>query len=317
MKRMNAVVMSRYGSAEVLAWAQTDKPRIAPGQVLVRVRASSVNPVDWKVRQGDVRIFSGLRPPRVLGADLAGEVAEIGAAVTGYAVGDRVYGMVRAFKGGAYAEYVAVTPENIAPMPTCLSFSEAACLPLVSLTIYQMLYSRAKLVAGQHVLVNGCCGGIGHIAVQMAKALGCEVTGVCSTRNLAVARQLGAEHVIDYSKQSVLAAQQSYDLFFDAVANQHFNAVRQLLKPNGIYVSPIPSMANMLFAPIANRFRQQQSRYLWVEPNAQALRAITTLVEGGHLRPLIDRSYPIEQVADAHRYSESGRAVGKIALTFG
>lgn len=316
MNRMKAVVMSNYGAAEVLAWSQTDKPRISGEQILVRVRASSVNPVDWKVRQGDVRIFSGLRPPRVLGADLAGEVAEVGAAVTGYAVGDRVYGMVRAFKGGAYAEYVAVTPENIAPMPISLSFSEAACLPLVSLTIYQMLYSRAKLAAGQHVLVNGCCGGIGHIAVQMAKALGCEVTGVCSTRNLAVAQQLGADHVIDYSKQSVLAAQQSYDLFFDAVANQHFSAVRQLLKPNGVYVSPIPSIANMLFAPIANRFRQQQNRYLWVEPNAQALRAITALVEGDHLRPLIDRSYPIEQVADAHRYSESGRAVGKIALTF-
>lgn len=316
MNRMNAVVMSNYGAAEVLAWSQTDKPRISAEQLLVRVRASSVNPVDWKVRQGDVRIFSGLRPPKVLGADLAGEVAEVGAAVTGYAVGDRVYGMVRAFKGGAYAEYVAVTPENIAPMPARLSFSEAACLPLVSLTIYQMLYSRAKLAAGQQVLVNGCCGGIGHIAVQMAKALGCEVTGVCSTRNLAVAQQLGADHVIDYSKQSVLAAQQTYDLFFDAVANQHFSVVRPLLKPNGIYVSPIPAIANMLFAPIANRFRQQQNRYLWVEPNAQALRAITALVDSGHLRPLIDRSYPIEQIADAHRYSESGRAVGKIALIF-
>lgn len=316
MGRMKAVVMKDYGAADVLAWSQTEKPRISPDQLLLRVRASSVNPVDWKVRQGDVRIFSGLRPPKVLGADLAGEVAEVGAAVTGYAVGDRVYGMVRAFKGGAYAEYVAVTPDNIAPMPAGLSFSEAACLPLVSLTVYQMMHSRSKLVAGQHVMVNGCCGGIGHIAVQMAKASGCVVTGVCSTRNVVVARQLGADHVVDYSKQSILDTQQTYDLFFDAAASQSFGVVRRLLTPHGIYVSPIPSVRNMLFAPIANRFRQQQNRYLWVKPDSQALRAITSLVESDHLRPLIDRRYPIEQVADAHRYSESGRAIGKIALTF-
>ena len=316
MNTMNAVVTRSYGGAEVLTWSRTEKPPISPRQILVRVRASSVNPVDWKVRQGDVRIFSGLRPPLVLGADLAGEIVEVGAKVTDYAVGDQVYGMVRAFKGGAYAEYVAVTPENIAPLPSGLSFSEAACLPLVSLTIHQMLYSRAKLAAGQHVLVNGCCGGIGHIAVQMAKALGAEVTGVCSTRNLTVAKALGADNVIDYTQQNLLATQQTYDLFFDAAANQHFGAVRHLLRSKGIYISPIPSVANMIFSPIANKFRQQKNSYLWVEPDAEALRTITALVESGNLRPLIDRSYPIKQISDAHRYSESGRVVGKVALTF-
>ncbi|MBK6580320.1 MAG: NAD(P)-dependent alcohol dehydrogenase [Sandaracinaceae bacterium] len=310
------MVTRSYGGAEVLTWSRTEKPPISPRQILVRVRASSVNPVDWKVRQGDVRIFSGLRPPLVLGADLAGEIVEVGAKVTDYAVGDQVYGMVRAFKGGAYAEYVAVTPENIAPLPSGLSFSEAACLPLVSLTIHQMLYSRAKLAAGQHVLVNGCCGGIGHIAVQMAKALGAEVTGVCSTRNLTVAKALGADNVIDYTQQNLLATQQTYDLFFDAAANQHFGAVRHLLRSKGIYISPIPSVANMIFSPIANKFRQQKNSYLWVEPDAEALRTITALVESGNLRPLIDRSYPIKQISDAHRYSESGRVVGKVALTF-
>lgn len=315
MDMMNAVVTRAYGTADVLAWQTIEKPRISAKQLLVRVHASSVNPVDWKVRQGDVRLFSGIRPPQVLGSDLAGEVVEIGAAVQGYAQGDRVYGMVPAFKGGAYAEYVAVLPEQIAPMPAPLSFAEAACLPLVALTVHQLLYVRAKMQPGQHILINGCCGGLGHIAVQMAKALGCEVTGVCSTGNLAVAKSLGADHVIDYRQQSVLAAQQRYDLFFDAVANQHFSAVRPTLKPSGVYVSPLPSAANMLLTPIANLFRRQHYRSLWVAPNGQALRTISQLVENGKLRPLIDRSYPLEQIAVAHRHSESGRVAGKIALT--
>jgi NADPH:quinone reductase-like Zn-dependent oxidoreductase len=311
---LKAVRTLRYGPAEVMDFVDMPDPEIGPNEILIRVHASSVNPVDWKVRSGALRFVSGWNPPQVLGADFAGEVEETGAGVEGYSVGDKVYGMVPAFKGGAYAEKVVARPKQIAPMPANISFEQAAVLPLVSLTVHQALFDRARQRPHQHVLVNGCTGGLGHIAVQMAKARGFQVTGVCSTGNLPVAKQLGADHVIDYRAQSPLEGKQRYDLVLDAVANLSFRDAKRVLTPDGVYVSSIPSPENILVAPFLNRFRRQKHRFLSVAPNGAALRRITEMVEAGQIKPSIEKVYGLNEIREAHTHSESGRVVGKLAL---
>jgi len=292
-------------------------PEIDPDEILVRVRASSVNPVDWKVRRGALRFVSGWNPPKVLGADFAGEVEKTGGDVQGYAIGEKVYGMVPAFKGGAYAEKVVARPKQIAALPANISFEQAAVLPLVSLTVHQALFDRALQRPHQHVLVNGCTGGLGHIALQMAKARGFQVTGVCSTGNLPVAKRLGADHVIDYRAQSPLEGKHRYDLIFDAVANLSFREAKRALTPDGVYVSSIPTPGNMLVAPVLNRFRRQKHRYVSVAPNGAALRRITEMVEAGQIKPTIEKVYGLDEIREAHARSESGRVVGKLALRVG
>ena len=311
---MKAVRTRQYGSADVLDVVEMPDPKMGAHEVLVRVRASSVNPVDWKVRRGDLRPISGLTPPRILGADFAGEIEDIGRKVEGHAIGDRVFGMVHAFKGGAYAEKVAVGPRQITRMPSNTSFEEAAVLPLVSLTVHKLFFVRSPRTRGQHVLINGCTGGLGHVAVQMAKILGYRVTGVCSTRNVDVAKQLGADEVIDYRVQSPLAGEQRYDLVFDAVANLDFAEAKHILSDEGVYMSSIPSPTNMLVAPVLNRFRGKQHRTLWVSPDGDALREVGQMVEAGQLRPLIEKVYALDDIRAAHARSETGRVVGKLAL---
>jgi len=225
--------------------------------------------------------------------------------------------MVPAFKGGAYAEKVVARPKQIAALPANISFEQAAVLPLVSLTVHQALFDRALQRPHQHVLVNGCTGGLGHIALQMAKARGFQVTGVCSTGNLPVAKRLGADHVIDYRAQSPLEGKQRYDLIFDAVANLSFREAKRALTPDGVYVSSIPTPGNMLVAPVLNRFRRQKHRYVSVAPNGAALRGITEMVEAGQIKPLIEKVYELDEIRDAHTRSESGRVVGKLALRVG
>lgn len=311
---MKAIRASHYGPPEVMEVAEVPTPGIGSREILVSVRASSVNPVDWKVRKGMLRLLTGVRRPKALGADFAGVVERVGPRVEGYDVGDRVYGMLVAYRGGAYAEKVVARPSELAPMPDGLSFEQAAALPLVSLTVYRALSSCRRKAPGQRMLVNGCAGGLGHVAVQMAKALGYRVTGVCSTRNIEVAKKLGADAVIDYTVESPLDVRQSYDFIFDAVANLGFRRAKRILTPNGVYVSSIPSLTNMLAAPVLNLFRGKQHRTVWVSPNGASLRKVTEMVEAGGLDPIVEKVYELDQIQEAHTHSETGRVVGKLVL---
>ncbi len=311
---MKAVVMLEYGCAEVLKIQDVEPPKIGDAEILVRVLGSSVNPVDCKVRQGDVKIFSGNKVPRRLGSDYSGVVEKVGRDVRGVKAGDEVYGMVKAFTGNAYAELITVTENEVALKPKNLSFEEAAVLPLVGLTVYQLFYEVAKVSSGAKVLVNGCSGGLGHIAVQMARNLGCNVTGVCSAKNAKYAKSIGVNKVVDYGKDDVYGDINHYDIFFDAVANSSYRKAAGTLKKGGVYVSSIPSFENMVLAPIFNLVKSKKQKSLWVAPNAKNVKAISDLVESGGIRPTIDKAYAIEDVVDAQLYSETGRVVGKVAL---
>ncbi len=311
---MKAIITNKYGGVEVLKHQEVEKPVIKDDEILVQVHACSVNPIDWKVRRGDFKILTGRKPPRILGGDYAGIVAEVGRQVTKYKTGDAVWGFVEAFNRGTYAEFIKVKAEEIGPKPKNLSFEEAASIPLVGLTAYQALVYSGRLKKGDHIIVNGCSGGVGLAGVQIAKALECKVTGVCSTNNLQLARNLGADDVIDYTKQDVLKCAGCYDIFFDVVANKTFSQAKMTLKPEGIYVRLLPSFQSMILGPLINMFSAKKVKIMDCKSSTKDLAVLKEMVENGKLVPLIEKVYPLEQVHEAHTRSETGRVVGKLVL---
>ncbi len=311
---MKAVIYNKYGPPDVLEVGELEKPKLKEDEILIQAHASSVNPVDWKIRNGSMKIFTGKKFPKGLGGDIAGKVAEVGEKVSGFEVGNEVYGKISGFKGNAYAEYVVAKPEDLVQKPENLNFNEAATVPIAALTAYQALVTRGELTEGLKVLINGCSGGVGHFGVQIAKALGADVTGVCSTKNVALAKELGADKIIDYTKKNVTTNKEKYDIFFDAVANQSYGKIKPILNKNGRYVSTLPSVGVILNS-ITGIFSSKKARMINVKSSPQDLQLITEMIENGKVKPIIDKIYPLADVREAHRYSETGRVVGKLALS--
>jgi NADPH:quinone reductase-like Zn-dependent oxidoreductase len=310
---MKAIVIRRYGSPEVLQYEEVEQPKIKPDQLLVKVHASSVNPIDWKTRKGMLSILTGNKFPLILGFDVAGEVVAVGSQVTRFKGGDAIYGST-SFPGGAYAEFAAI-PENLAATkPTNMSFQEAATVPLAALTALQSLRDLGNIKSGQKVLINGASGGVGVFAVQIAKALGAEVTGVCSAKNLDLVRSLNADLVIDYTQQNFTKGNVQYDIIFDAVAKSSFSNCRNVLTPNGIYVSTLPIPEVILQSVLTAFLPGQKAKIVLEKPNSQDLGYLKELIEAGKLRTVIDSTYPLQELTEAHRYSEGERTVGKIAI---
>ena len=310
---MKAVVIRRYGAAEVLQYEDVEQPKIEPTQLLVKVRASSVNPIDWKIRQGMLSLIVGSKFPKILGFDVAGDVVEVGSGVTRFKPGDAIYGST-SFPGGGYAEFAAV-PENLAVLkPTNLNYEEAAAVPLAALTALQALRDQGNIKTGQNLLVNGATGGVGIFAVQIAKALGAVVTGVCSTKNLDLVKSLGADRVIDYTQQDFTEDTAQYDIIFDAVGKRSLSETKRVLKPNGVYITTVPSPKVSLEIVLTAFLPGQKAKFLFEKPNVKDLLFLKELIEAGKIRVVIARTYPLQELAAAHAYSETGRAVGKIAL---
>lgn len=311
---MKAIVTTQYGDAEVLLPQDVVRPVVEDDDVLVQICAASVNPIDWKVRKGEFKFLTGRTPPRILGNDYAGIVVDVDKCVTSYRPGDEVWGFVEAFDRGTYAEFVAVKEEEMGPKPARLSFEEAASLPTVGLTAYQALVHEAGLEEGDHILINGASGGVGLAAVQIAKALGATVTGVCSTRNIQITRDMGADDVIDYTREDVLGCRSCYDVFFDVVSNKSFGQAKDTLKPGGVYVRTLPSFESLALAPVINLFSTKKVRTLDCKASAEDLATLREMADVGTLAPVIENVYRLEDVREAHRRSETGRVVGKLVL---
>ncbi|MGF1939380.1 MAG: NAD(P)-dependent alcohol dehydrogenase [Nostoc sp. ChiQUE02] len=310
---MKAVVIRQYGPAEVLRYEDVEQPKLEPMQLLVKVRASSVNPVDWKIRQGMLSLISGSKFPKILGFDVAGDVVAVGSGVTHFKPGDAIYGST-SFPGGGYAEFAAI-PENLAAFkPTNLSYEEAAAVPLAALTALQALRNEGNIQTGQNVLINGAAGGVGVFAVQIAKALGAVVTGVSSTKNLDLVKSLGADRVIDYTQQDFVEDTAQYDIIFDAVGKRSLSQTKRVLKSKGIYITTLPSPEVFLEGVLTAFLPGQKAKFILQKPNTQDLVYLKELIETGKIRVVIDRTYPLQEVAAAHAYSESERAAGKIVL---
>ncbi|MDQ1771603.1 zinc-binding dehydrogenase [Labilibaculum sp. A4] len=311
---MKAVVMKKYGTPDVLEIANLSRPQINDTQVLVEVYASSVNPVDWKIRKGSLKLFMRKKLPCILGGDIAGRVVEIGKKVQFFRVGDEVFGKIDITKNGAYAEYVATSASHLALKPQKMNFEEAATLPLAGLTALQALRNMGNIRKGMNVLVNGCSGGVGSFAVQIAKAYGCKVTGVCSNRNVQFAKELGADQVVDYSEQDIVSLQEEYDIFFDVVGNQEYSKVKHILQRGGVFVTTLPSFNILLLGSIHNLVSSKKMKKIFVQESKADLELLADFVDAGLLKTYIDKSYDLMDVAKAHQYSETGRVVGKLSL---
>ncbi len=317
---MKAVYYQEYGSPEVLQYGEQQKPDLKADQVLVRVYASSVNPIDWKLRKGDMKVASGmgLSFPKIPGVDIAGQVVETGSEVTGFRSGDMVFAKLDGGTGGAYAQYAVVSSEVLVPMPGNMNYEEAASVPLAALTALQGLRDKGELQPGEKVLVNGASGGVGTFAVQIARALGAgEVVGVCSTEHVDLVRSLGVDRVIDYKQEDFTQEKDRYDLIFDAAGKSSYSQAKDSLRENGRYVTTVPDPVDTAKGYLASVFSSKQMKAFFTHDSALDLTQIREWIEAGQIKPVIDRVYDLEQAAQAHRESEEGDAAGKIVLRVG
>ncbi|UQI47599.1 NADP-dependent oxidoreductase [Streptomyces sp. HU2014] len=310
--RMLAVRQETAGGPEVLELVETDRPEPNVGEVLVRVRAAGVNPVDWKTRARGF-YYTGQTPPFGLGYDVSGTVEAVGDGVTVHAVGDEVYGMPRfPHPAGAYAQYVTAPARHFAPRPRGLDHVRAAALPLAALTAWQALVDTAGVGEGQRVLVHAAAGGVGHLAVQIAKARGAYVIGTASTAKHDFLRGLGADELIDYRERDFAEAVRDVDVVLEAIGGDYPARSLRTLRPGGTLVSLLP-----LAEPVLTEARERGLRAarIMVEPDLGGLRGIAELVESGRVRTEVAAVLPLAEAAEAHRMGETGRTTGKIVLS--
>lgn len=324
---MKAILARRYGPPDVLHLEEVDKPAEAEGRVIVRVRASSLNAVDWHgMRGGITRIFGGgIRKPKDprVGADVAGIVESVGPKVTRFKPGDAVFGSCP----GALAEYASAREDRLGLKPGNVTFEEAGAVAIAATTALQGLRDKGKIRAGEKVLINGASGGVGSFAVPIAKSFGAEVTAVCSPRNVEIARAHGADHVIDYTREDFARNGQRYDLIYDIVGNHSISAYKRSLNPEGRCVIvgvgfPKLSVARLLgflvLGALRSKFGDKKVGFMGMAKlNDKDMEYLTKLLESRTVVPMIDRTYPLEQAADAMRYLGTGHARGKVVVTVG
>lgn len=320
---MQAIVQDRYGSPDVLELREIDKPEIDDDGILVRVRAASVNAFDWHLMRGEpfpARMGNGLRRPKssVLGVDVAGRVEAVGGNVTEFRPGDEVFGN----PGGAFAEYARGRAHGFVSKPASLTFEQAAAVPVAGLTALQGLRDRGQLQPGQTVLINGASGGVGTFAVQIAKVLGGDVTGVCSTRNVELVRSLGADRVIDYTQEDFTRSGVRYDLVFDIAGSRPLWACRRVLAPAGTLVvvgGPsgrwIRPMDRMVQAVVLSRFGSARMLPFLSKHSHADLVTLRDLLGARRIAPVIDRTFTLSETPDAIRYAEAGHARAKVVIT--
>jgi NADPH:quinone reductase-like Zn-dependent oxidoreductase len=317
--KMKAIVAMKYGSPDVLELVDVEKPTPKDYQVLVKVHAASVNAYDWHMLEGKpflARLMGGglLKPRNKMpGSDIAGQVEAVGSNVKEFHVDDEVFG----FCVGGFAEYACARQDLLVLKPATLTFEEAAATPLAALTAVQGLRDKGKIQQGQKVLINGASGGVGTFAVQIAKSFGAEVTAVCSTGKMDIARSIGADHVIDYTKEDFTRSGQRYDLILATAGHHSIFDYKRALSPKGIYVFVGGSsiIQAMTLGPLISKIGNKKMGFFIMKPNKKDLVFVKGLLEAGKVKPVIDRRYPLSEVPEALRYLEEGHSKGKIVIT--
>jgi NADPH:quinone reductase-like Zn-dependent oxidoreductase len=321
---MKAIISKKYGPPDVLELTEVEDPIPKDNQVLVKVHAASLNYGNLVLLKGEpilARFAFGLLKPKysIPGGDIAGRVEAVGKDVTQFQIGDEVFGDLSCCGWGGFAEYVCVPEHALALKPSNLSFEEAAAVPMAGVTALQGLRNKGKIQPGQKVLINGASGGVGTFAVQIAKSFGAEVTGVCSTRNSEILQSLGADHSIDYTKESFTDNNQKYDLIIGVNGHQPISDYKRALAPNGIFVhiggSEAQMFQAMLQGPWISKTSNKKVGTFLQRPNQKDLNYLKELVESGKVKPVIDRKYKLSDLPEAFRYFEQGRAQGKVVIT--
>jgi NADPH:quinone reductase-like Zn-dependent oxidoreductase len=317
---MKAIVCTQYGPPDVLQFAEVAKPTPKNDEVLIKIHAASVNPMDRFSMRGAplIRLIPGLRTPRhkIIGCDIAGRVEAVGTHVKQFQPGDEVFGGTGV---GAFAEYVCAPEDKLALKPANLSFEDAAAVPVAAITALQGLRDKGRIQPGHKILVDGASGGVGTFAVQIAKSFGAEVTAVCSTRNVHTARSIGADHVIDYTREDFTQSGQRYDLILGANAHHSIFDYSRALKQGGIYVivggGLVRILQGIVLGPLLSLIGNKKTCFFIANINHKDLVSLKDLLEPGKVVPVIDRRYPLSDAAEALRYLEEGHAQGKIVLT--
>ncbi|MCB9423162.1 MAG: NAD(P)-dependent alcohol dehydrogenase [Ardenticatenaceae bacterium] len=318
---MKAIVHTKYGSPDFLKLKEMEKPVPGDGDVFVKIQAASINYGDKALVKGEpflVRLMGyGLLKPKhaIPGGDIAGRVEAVGSSVTQFQPGDTVFGDIGECGFGAYAEYVAVPEDALVLKPDNLTFEEAAAVPQAAVVALQGLRDKGQIQPGQKVLINGASGGVGTFAVQIAKALGAEVTAVCSTKNLDLVRSIGADHVIDYNQEDFTKSEQRYDIIFDIVANHSVSDYMRVLTPQGNYVACAFNATSLFLGPFLSKKDGKKASSLVHKPNRKDLVFMKELLEAGQVVPVIGKRFPLGEVADGMRWLENGRHRGKVVIT--
>lgn len=330
---MKVALIRSYGGPEAIEIANLPDPSPQPNELLVRVHAASVNPIDWKIARGKVKLILPYEFPLVLGSDVSGEVISVGSAVTGFAPGDAIYGRVDKLHIGTFAEQITVNAQDVVKKPAQLSHAEAAALPLVGLTSWQVLSELGQIGPNQRVLIHAGAGGIGTVAIQIAKTLGAYVITTASAGNHELVCSLGADQIIDYHRENFSDLLSDIDLVFDTIGGQTLKDSFRVLKPGGklISIAHLPDteslknfdapayarallwLANWPMRRLAKQYKVLY-RYWFMRPDGVQMAKLSELVETGRLKPIIDRCYPLEKTADAFRYLEAGHARGKVVI---
>jgi len=309
---LKAVVFRKNGSPDVLEINDVETPIIKDDEVLVKVYAVSVNPVDVVIRKNRIMSFFVNRGSKITGSDLSGKIVSVGKTVVSMKNGDDVFGFKQ---GGTTAEYVAIPENKVAIKPINMTFEEAAAVPLAALTALQALRDKGNICSGQSVLVNGASGGVGTYAVQIAKSFGTDVTGVSSTKNLELIKSLGADKVIDYTKEDFTRTNQRYDIILDAVAKSSYSKCKKILNQGGIFISTRFSPLLLIQVMSTVLFGSKKAKTMFVNSNTKDLEIIGKLVKEGKVKSVVEQSYPMNKTSEAHLHIENGHTIGKVVIT--
>lgn len=325
---MKAIVIQQYGSSNVLTVVNNmPTPSLTEQQVLIQIQAAGINPLDWKIREGQLKFLMPEKFPLILGNDVSGIIVAIGSQVTNYKVGDHVFCFLDAnpkpalsgfAKSGGYAQYAVTRADTLAIKPAAISHHEAATIPLSALTAYQALHHKAHIKQGDHVLINGASGGVGIFAIQIAKAFGAQVTARCSKQNHQLVLQLGADKVMDYQSQAIGDIHETFDIIYDIAVTTRFTDCRKILSKNGVFISNIVNLSSLMFGLLKPLLRGigilQHNYFAWVKPSGEDLQFIAQLITNQQLRTVIQHTYAMEDIQAAHDVSQTGRVSGKLVI---
>ncbi len=311
---MKAMLIKSYGKPDAFEYDDVEKPKIKDDEILVKVKGSSVNPVDCGIRAGMLKYFIRLNMPAVLGVDVCGEVVEAGKNVTRFKPGDTVYAFNNLKNGGGYGEYAAVNESYAAHTPKNLSLIEAGVVPGVGLTAYEAFFTHTQLQKGQKVLINGAAGGVGTFAVQIAKAMEAHVTGVCSTTKVNLIKNIGADAVIDYKKQDLFSVSEKYDVILDCVRGSNLSKLKKMLNPGGKLLVIAGNPMLIPFQKLISLFSSKKIIPFFVQPVGDNLEKLNDLIIAGKVKPVIEKTYSLQELSEAHRHCETGRVTGKLAI---
>jgi len=311
---MKQVLYSKYGNSNVLSVEEVDKPKIGKkNSILVRICYSSLNAIDWKNRKGDFRLVSGLVSPRTKqGFDVVGVVEEKSKDIENFDVGDRVVALLGNFTGGSLSDYIVLKTDNVVKIPKGIPLKEVAGLPMAGTTAWLALVKLGGLKKNDKVLINGGSSGVGHLAIQIAKAYGAEVTSISSTKNLDFCKKLGADFTISYQNENFLEYKSTFNIIFDVVFNASYKKTQHLLSQDGIYIGTTPTVAM-----ITELLRYKRAKFVAVQPNAEALKDLLHLMNENKLKVEIDKEFLLNDIVEAHNYIEQSRTVGKVVINIG